>query len=97
MSQPTNHRPTWAEVSLSALAENYRTLKSQLALGTPLMAVVKANAYGHGAAECARALAAAGADWFGVALVEEGVELRQAGIAQPVFCLGGFWRTQGEL
>lgn len=97
MSQLVNHRPTWAEVSLSALAENYRTLKSCLALGTPLMAVVKANAYGHGAAECARALAAAGADWFGVALVEEGVGLRQAGIAEQVFCLGGFWRTQGEL
>ncbi len=98
MSQLVNHRPTWAEVSLTALTENYRTLKSCLTpAGTPLMAVVKANAYGHGAAECARALAKAGVDWFGVALVEEGVELRQTGIAQPVFCLGGFWRTQGEL
>lgn len=101
MPQLTNHRPTWAEVSLSALTENYLTLKRHLAANnkaeSPLMAVVKANAYGHGAVECARALAACGADWFGVALVEEGVELRQAGIAQPVFCLGGFWRTQGEL
>ncbi|MEK7831561.1 MAG: alanine racemase [Acidobacteriota bacterium] len=103
MPQLTNHRPTWAEVSLSALTENYLTLKRHLAAAarqtppTQLMAVVKANAYGHGAVECARALAAVGADWFGVALVEEGVELRQAGITQPVFCLGGFWRTQGEL
>jgi alanine racemase len=101
MPRLTNHRPTWAEVSLSALTENYLTLKRHAAVNgspaTPLMAVVKANAYGHGAVECARALAACGADWFGVALVEEGVELRQAGIAQPVFCLGGFWRTQGEL
>ena len=96
----TNQRPTWAEISLSALTENYQTLKRHLAVAgkaTPLMAVVKANAYGHGAAECARALEAIGADWFGVALVEEGVELRQAGIKQPVFCLGGFWRTQGQL
>ena len=96
----TNHRPTWAEISLQALTENYRTLKRHLASTgkpTPLMAVVKANAYGHGAVECARALEADGADWFGVALVEEGVELRQAGITQPIFCLGGFWRTQGEL
>ncbi len=97
----TNHRPTWVEVSLSALTENYQTLKRHLArtgqAETPLMAVVKANAYGHGAVECARALEAVGADWFGVALVEEAVELRQAGIKQPVFCLGGFWRTQGEL
>jgi alanine racemase len=101
MPQLTNHRPTWAEVSLSALTENYLTLKHHLAAqgnaGTSLMAVVKANAYGHGAVECARALADCGADWFGVALVEEGIELRQAGITQPIFCLGGFWRTQGEL
>lgn len=101
MPQPTNHRPTWAEISLSALTENYLTLKRHLAVtgkpGTPLMAVVKANAYGHGAVECASALESVGADWFGVALVEEGVELRQTGITQPVFCLGGFWRTQGEL
>lgn len=100
MSDLTNHRPTWAEISLQALTENYRTLKRHLAATgkpTPLMAVVKANAYGHGAVECARALEAAGADWFGVALVEEGIELRQAGITQPIFCLGGFWRTQGEL
>lgn len=101
MPQLSNHRPTWAEVSLSALAENYLALKRHLVASgnaeTQLMAVVKANAYGHGAFECARALAAQGADWFGVALVEEAVELRRAGITQPVFCLGGFWRTQGEL
>lgn len=100
MLQLTNQRPTWAEISLSTLTENYQTLKRHLAAtgnATPLMAVVKANAYGHGAVECARALETAGADWFGVALVEEGVELRQAGIKQPVFCLGGFWRTQGQL
>jgi alanine racemase len=54
------------------------------------MAVVKANAYGHGAVECSRALEAAGADWFGVALVEEGAELRRAGIRRPIFCFGGF-------
>ncbi len=97
MSQFPLHRPTWAEISLSALIENYRTLKRQLTGNAQLIAVVKANAYGHGAVECARALAEAGADWFGVALVEEAVELRQAGIKRPVFCLGGFWRTQGEL
>ena len=99
MSDLTNHRPTWAEISLQALTENYRTLKRHLAATgkpTPLMAVVKANAYGHGAVECARALEAAGADWFGVALVEEGIELRQAGITQPIFCLGGFCRFPGR-
>lgn len=97
MSQLSLHRPTWAEVSLAALTENYRTLKRQLTGNAQLMAVVKADAYGHGAVQCARALESIGADWFGVALVEEGIELRQAGITRPVFCLGGFWRTQGEL
>jgi len=97
MSEPSLHRPTWAEISLSALTENYRTLKRQLTGDAQLMAVVKANAYGHGAVRCAQALEDAGADWFGVALVEEGIELRRAGIERPVFCLGGFWRTQGEL
>jgi alanine racemase len=58
------------------------------------MAVVKANAYGHGAIECSRALESIGTDWFGVGLVEEGIALREAGIARPIFCLGGFWTGQ---
>lgn len=89
-------RPTWAEISLTALKHNYLTIKNHLTAGAQLMAVVKAGAYGHGAVDCSRALESIGADWFGVALVEEGVELRQAGIARPIFCLGGFWRGQAE-
>jgi len=58
------------------------------------MAAVKANAYGHGAPECARRLEAEGVDWFGVALPEEGIELRKSGISRPILCLGGFWRGQ---
>jgi alanine racemase len=54
------------------------------------MAVLKADAYGHGAIACARALEDEGAEWFGVALIEEGVVLRKAGIIRPIFCLGGF-------
>src|SRR5207253_444022 len=57
-------------------------------------AAVKANAYGHGAIECARKLASEGVDWFGVALPEEGIELRNAGITRPILCLGGFWSGQ---
>ena len=61
------------------------------------MAVVKANAYGHGAVVCAQALEReAKADWFGVALIEEGLELRAAGITRPILCLGGFWHGQAE-
>jgi len=91
-----SQRPTWAEISLSALRQNYRNIKRVLTPGTQLMAVVKAEAYGHGAIECARALEAADADWFGVALIEEGVALRQAGITRPIFCVGGFWQGQAE-
>ena len=55
------------------------------------MSIVKANAYGHGAVPIVKALAKAGADWFGVACVSEGVELRNAGIRQPILILGGYW------
>lgn len=61
------------------------------------MAVVKANAYGHGAVECARRLEREGANWFGVALPEEGIELRTSGVTPPILCLGGFWEGQAEL
>jgi alanine racemase len=60
------------------------------------MAVVKADAYGHGAVECSRRLAAEGIDWLGVALPEEGVELRLAGIVQPILILGSFWTGQEQ-
>jgi alanine racemase len=96
MTQPFAPRPTWAEISLPALADNYRAIKDHLGGGAQLMAVVKADAYGHGAAECARALEAAGADWFGVALVEEGVALREAGITRPICCLSGFYPGQAD-
>src|SRR6266508_2136977 len=89
-------RPTWAEISLPALKHNYLTIRNHLSAPAQLMAVVKANAYGHGAVECARALEEINADWFGVALVEEGIELRRAGITRPIFCLSGFWRGQAD-
>ncbi len=81
-------RTTWIEVSRSALAHNLYLLRSRLAPTTQLMAVVKANAYGHGAAETARTLQQAGADHFAVATLSEAIELRQAGIARPILVLG---------
>ena len=90
----TGHRPTWAEIDLRALAANFRTVKKQVGPDVNVMAVVKANAYGHGAVECARRLEKEGADWFGVALPEEGIELRNAGVAKPILCLAGFWAEQ---
>jgi alanine racemase len=77
-------RPTWVEVELDAIRHNARILKPD---GTELMAVVKANGYGHGDVEVARAAIEAGATWCGVALVEEGLRLRQAGIEVPILVL----------
>ena len=87
-------RPTWAEVSLSQLAENYRIIRQHVGPERAIMAIVKADAYGHGLSEVARTLSQAGADWFGVASADEGVELRQLGITQPILLLTGFW--EGE-
>jgi len=89
-------RPTWAEVDLGRLCHNYQEIRRRLDPTVALMAVVKADAYGHGAARCARELEGVGAEWFGVALPEEGHELRAAGIRGRIFCLGGFWRGQAE-
>jgi alanine racemase len=87
-------RPTWAEIHLDHLAFNLQSAKRRIGENIKYMAVVKADAYGHGAPQCARALAAAGIDWFGVALPEEGVELRKHGIDKPILCLGSFWAGQ---
>ena len=90
----TGRRPTWAEIDLDVLASNFHVVKQRVGPDVKVMAVVKANAYGHGTVECARRLANEGADWFGVALPEEGIELRSAGIVQPILCLAGFWNGQ---
>ena len=87
-------RPTWAEIDLNSLAANFNRVRQRVSPVARVMAVVKGNAYGHGAVACARRLASEGADWFGVALPEEGIELRTSGIKQPVLCLGGFWPGQ---
>jgi alanine racemase len=87
-------RPTWAEINLDALAANFRAVRERVGSGVKVMAVVKANAYGHGATRCALRLAREGADWFAVALPEEGIKLRQVGIEQPILSLGGFWAGQ---
>ena len=88
------HRPTWAEIDLNNLAANFRHVKQRVSPAARVMAVVKANAYGHGAVACARRLSHEGADWFGVGLPEEGIELRASGITQPILCLAGYWPGQ---
>src|SRR5260370_16484189 len=91
-------RPVWAEITVSALADNFRAIRKSVTppgdrLREPrkVLAVVKGNAYGHGAAPAAKALAKAGAEWFGVPCSAEGIELREAGIKTPILVMTGFW------
>jgi alanine racemase len=79
-------RPAWVEVDLDAIAGNVRTLAAEVAPAR-LLAVVKADAYGHGAVPVAREALRAGAAWLGVALVEEALALREAGVDAPLLVL----------
>lgn len=95
MSLLDPYRPTWAEIDLQALSANLRAIRARV--GTrPILAVVKANAYGHGAPMVARSLEKEGVESLGVALPEEGIELRRAGVAVPILILGGFTPEQAE-
>jgi alanine racemase len=84
------HRPSFVQVDLGAIRRNVQRLK-ELPTGealSRLMAVVKADAYGHGVLPVAKRALASGADWLGVALPQEALVLREAGIAAPVLILG---------
>jgi len=80
----TAHRDAWAEIDLGALQDNVRTFCEMIGPQTQFMAVVKADAYGHGAVRCAVAALEAGATWLGVATADEALELRAAGIEAPI-------------
>jgi alanine racemase len=86
-------RPTFAEINLGALRANYRAL-SAYTNGASIMAVIKADAYGHGAVEVARALREEGCAQFGVATVEEARELRVAGVSECIYLLAGYFADQ---
>ncbi len=85
------YRPTWAEIDLSQLRANLRAFRRRLKPGVRVLGVVKADAYGHGAARVARALEDEKADWLGVSSVEEGVAARRAGVRLPVLVLGSLY------
>jgi len=89
-------RPTRAIVDLDAIAHNIRRIKALVGPEVRLMAVVKADAYGHGLVPVARAALRAGAEWLGVALPEEGTALRGAGIRAPILVLGPTPPAQAE-
>ncbi len=89
-------RPTYLEVDLSCLAENYRAI-CRAAAPAKVMPILKANAYGHGLVEVARRMAALGAPYLGVAYLEEGIMLREAGVTAPILVMGGILGDQAPL
>jgi alanine racemase len=89
-------RPNWAEISLSALADNYHVIARHLGPGVTPCCVIKCDAYGHGVIESARALEEAGAVWLGVTSTEEGAAVRDAGVKLPILVMAGFWRGEEE-
>lgn len=88
--------PSWVEVSLTALQHNFRTVLSYVQPEATVCAVLKSDAYGHGACPCALALQKEGAKWFAVTSAEEGLALRKAGITGRVVLLGGLSRGEEE-
>lgn len=88
-------RPVWAEINLDNYLHNIAEIK-RLYPGKKVMAVVKADGYGHGAIQCAKAALAAGADRLAIAIVDEGIELRNAGFTCPIQVLGGTAEAQME-
>lgn len=90
------HRPTFARIYRDAIAENFARFR-KLAPQSQLMAVVKADAYGHGLLHCAKLFSELGTNYFGVGFVEEGIVLRRAGIREPILVLGGIVGSQIDL
>jgi alanine racemase len=82
------YRDTWAEVNLGHIAHNVKATRALIGSQVHLMAVVKADAYGHGAVPVSRTAIEAGADWLGVATLEEALVLRKSGIRAPILVLG---------
>ena len=82
------NRPTWAEINIGNLRQNFRNIKKLLKEDTKTCGVVKANAYGHGSIKIAQILVEEGADYLAVATLEEGMELRNNNISIPIICLG---------
>ncbi len=96
IAKRTATRPTWAEVSLGNLRHNFRVVQQHVKTGVAICAVVKADAYGHGAVECARALQEEGARWLGVTSLDEAIPLREADVQTRILLMTGFWRGEEE-
>ncbi|HCX89858.1 MAG: alanine racemase [Deltaproteobacteria bacterium CG12_big_fil_rev_8_21_14_0_65_43_10] len=88
------HRPTIAEIDLDAVRFNYEQLRKKVGKETKMLAVVKADGYGHGATFISKELQRLGVDLLGVAISEEGISLRKAGIRKPIIILNGVFKGQ---
>jgi alanine racemase len=91
-----HHRATRAEIDLQAFRHNFQNLRSHISPQTRIMAIVKADAYGHGALPCARVAVECGANYLGVGVIEEGIELRQSGLDAPILILGSIFPDEAE-
>ena len=89
-------RPTIGEVDLKALESNYWQIRRRIPKGVKFLAVVKADAYGHGAVPISRRLEKLGVEYLGVAIPEEGVELRKGGVKAPILVLGGIFGEEED-
>src|SRR2546422_8311827 len=87
MAEIPRGRPTLCFIDHEALRWNLRQIRSKVGAGVKILSMVKANGYGHGAAAVSQTLASVGGDAFGVATLEEGAELRQAGVHEPILAL----------
>lgn len=90
-------RPTQVQVDLAQLSANYKAIQQEVGAGVQVMGILKANAYGHGLTAVARHLQKLGVPYFGVAYLEEGIMLREAGIDTPILVLGGILGNQVPL
>jgi alanine racemase len=86
-----HHRATFAEINLKAFKHNLQNLKKITKPDTGIMAVIKADAYGHGALPCAKAAVDSGVDYLGAGIIEEGIELRKNGVTGPILILGSIF------
>ena len=89
-------RPAWLEIDLGAVRENHRALRRTVGVGCEVIPVVKANAYGHGLVAVGKVLEDEGVGRVAVALVEEGVVLREAGVSCGILVLGASLPEQAE-
>ena len=86
-----HHRATFAEINLKAFKHNLQNLKAITEPATGIMAVIKADAYGHGAIPCAKAAVDTGVEYLGAGIIEEGIELRENNITEPILILGSIF------